>query len=120
MKPFKFRSRAKGTHKPGRMNGLESRLADELRVRQIAGEVQWFAYEGIKLRLADNTHYTPDFLVMMADGSIEVWEAKGFWHEDARVKVKVAAELFPFVFRAFRRSSKTGNGWDVETFGGHE
>jgi len=117
----RFRQTARGTRrKPGEMNGLEARMAEELRLKQLAGEVEWFAFESLTLRLADRTRYTPDFLVMLPCGQLELWEVKGHWEDDARVKIKVAAELYPFIFRAFRRSSSTGNGWDVETFGGHE
>jgi hypothetical protein len=120
--PFKFKTRAKGTpRKPGHMNGLEKRMAEELRLLQIAGKVDWFAYERITLKLADDTRYTPDFAVMLADGTLEMWEVKGFWRDDARVKIKVAAEQFVYIFRAFTpKPKRDGGGWDVETFGGHE
>jgi hypothetical protein len=103
------------------MNKLESRMACELLEKNRSGEVEWFAFEGITLKLADRTRYTPDFLVMLPDGQLECWEVKGHWEDDARVKIKVAASLFPFVFRAFKpRAKKDGGGWSVETFGGHE
>lgn len=48
------------------------------------------------MRLADNTFYTPDFMVLLQDGSIEYHEVKGSWkapnQEDSKVKIKVAAE----------------------------
>jgi hypothetical protein len=52
---------------------------------------------------------------------LECWEVKGHWEDDARVKIKVAAELFPFVFRAFKpKAKRDGGGWSMEVFGGHE
>ncbi len=118
----RFRQTGRGTRrKPGEMNKLEAKMADELRAKQLAGDIEWFAFEGITLKLADRTRYTPDFLVMLCDGQLECWEVKGHWEDDARVKIKVAASLFPFVFRAFKpRTKKDGGGWSVETFGGHE
>ena len=118
----RFRQTARGTRrKPGEMNKLEAKMADELRAKQLAGEIEWFAFEAITIKLADRTRYTPDFLVMLCDGQLECWEVKGHWEDDARVKIKVAASLFPFVFRAFKpRTKKDGGGWSVETFGGHE
>ena len=37
---------------------------------------------------------------MVASGQIEVHEVKGFWTDDALVKIKVAAAKFPFRFIA--------------------
>lgn len=76
------------------MNKWESMYDEELVQRKFAGEIQWFGYEAIKLRLAKATMYTPDFTVVLADGSVEFHEVKGFWRDDARVKIKVAAEMF--------------------------
>ena len=99
------------------MNKLEESYAEYLRGQQQAGEIDWFAFEAIKLKLADNTFYAPDFLVLKMNGDLEVHEVKGFWEDDARVKIKVAASLFPFHFRAITRLPKRdGGGWGVELF----
>ncbi len=108
---------ARGQRKPGTLNKTEEAYAAYLRECQIAGEIDWFAFEGIKLRLADLTFYTPDFFVMTASGELECHEVKGFWEDDARVKIKVAAALFPFRFRAVTRvAKKDGGGWKTEFF----
>jgi hypothetical protein len=118
----KFRGPARGVRrKPGEMNGLERHLAAYIEAEVNQGRISWYRFEGVTLKLADDTRYTPDFLVMLYDGTIECWEAKGFWRDDAKVKIKVAASLFPFVFRAFRKQTKKeGGGWEITTFGGHE
>lgn len=101
----------------GSMNKTEAEYDALLALRQIAGEVLWRRFEGLKLRLADSTFYTPDFAVMAADGVIECHEVKGFWRDDARVKIKVAAEQYPFRFKAVRkRSKKDGGGFAEEAF----
>lgn len=101
----------------GTMNKTERSYAGHLEQQKQAGKVLWFAFEGVKLRLADNTFYTPDFAVMAADGVIELHEVKGFWTDDARVKIKVAADKFPFRFMAMKsRTQKAGGGWEVEEF----
>lgn len=88
-----------------------------LDARRHAGEVAWFKFEGIKLRLADNTFYTPDFAVMLADGALEMHEVKGFWQDDARAKIKIAADLYPMGFKAVRvKTKKEGGRWAVEEF----
>jgi hypothetical protein len=70
--------------KAGTMNKTEAAYAATLDARRYAGEVAWFKFEGVKLRLADNTFYTSDFAVMLADGALEVHEVKGFWTDDGR------------------------------------
>jgi hypothetical protein len=67
----------------------------------------------MKFRLADNTFYTPDFMVVMADGLLEAHEVKGFWEDDARVKIKVAASLFPIQFTGVTYQKKV---WCYEEF----
>lgn len=89
------------------MNSLETAYAEVLRARQLAGEVDRFFFESVKLRLADKTFYTPDFMVMLAGGEIEIHEVKGgFIEDDAIVKLKVAAEMFPFKFILCQKKNK--------------
>ena len=108
---------ALGRLKAGVRNKLESQYEVDLKSRMRAGEVVWYRFEGLKLRLADNTFYTPDFAVMLANGQLECHETKGFWREDARVKIKVAAEQYPFRFISITaRAKKDGGGWEVEEF----
>lgn len=105
--------------KPGEMNKTEQAMADHLRLLERSGDVLEWWFEGITLRLAQKTRYTPDFLVLMPDGVLECWEVKGHWEDDARVKIKVAAEMFPLRFKAFSpKPKRDGGGWKIETFGG--
>lgn len=108
---------ALGRLKTGQMNRTEQAYAEFLSRLQAAGGILWHKFEGVKLRLADNTFYTPDFVLMQPDGRIECHEVKGFWQDDARVKIKVAAHMYPFKFVAVRpRPKKDGGGWQVEEF----
>lgn len=108
---------ALGRLKQGERNKTEAAYEQYLEEMKFAGLILWHRFEGIKLRLADNTFYTPDFAVMRADGTIEIHEVKGFWQDDARVKIKVAADIYPFKFIAIKPiSKKNGGGWDKETF----
>jgi hypothetical protein len=104
---------ALGRLKQGQMNKTEAAYGRTLELRKAAGEVLWYRFEGVKLRLADSTFYTPDYAVMLADGSLELHEVKGFWEDDARVKIKVAAEMYPMRFVAV--TSKRG-AWEFEVF----
>ncbi len=111
------RMQALGRLKVGQLNKTEAAYEGLLRQRLITGEVQWFRFEGLKLRLADNTFYTPDFAVLVADGRLECHEVKGYWTDDARVKIKIAAEMYPIRFVAcYLRPKKIGGGWTYEDF----
>lgn len=114
VKPRKF---ARGRVRVVGMNNTERAYSQYLDARRAAGEVDWYAYEGLKLRLADKTFYTPDFFVMLADGTLEAHEVKGHWEDDARVKIKVAAEMYPFQFIAAKpKTKRDGGGWSFEKF----
>jgi hypothetical protein len=105
------------------MNATEVRYADHLNVQKLAGDVVEFSYEPCKFRLADNTFYTPDFMVINNNMEIEFHEVKGSWkaphQDDAKVKIKVAAEMFwQFTFLSAEVVPKNrGGGWKITTFG---
>lgn len=101
----------------GTMNKTEAAYDAHLRLLTHAGEVLWHRFEAIKLRLADNTFYTCDFAVLPASCVLEMHEVKGFWQDDARVKIKVAASIYPFKFVAVTvRAKKHGGGFAREDF----
>ena len=108
---------ALGRLKTGTLNKTEQAYATLLKDWQQSGIVAWYKFEGLKLRLADNTFYTPDFAVMLANGQMELHEVKGFWQDDARAKIKIAADMYPFRFVAVRpKPKKDGGGWATEDF----
>jgi hypothetical protein len=108
----RFRPRAKHNI-PGKMNKLEKSYQDILEHRKLAGEIVRYRYEALKFKLAPNTFFTPDFMVTFED-RVEIHETKGFWEEDARIKIKMAAELFPeFVFMGVQYKKKI---WMFEEF----
>jgi len=103
-----------------RMNGTEQEYAWYLQSLLQQGEIHDWQFEPLKFRIG-NDHkctYTPDFLVVNKEGEIEIHEVKGFWQDDARVKIKCACEKFPyFRWRAIKKKpKKDGGGWDVELF----
>jgi hypothetical protein len=98
----------------GSMNGLETRYSSEvLNMRKLGGELVDWKFEALKFRLAKRTFYTPDFLLVFHD-RFEIHEAKGFWEEDARVKIKVAQQMFPWF--AFVAVQHIKNEWKYERF----
>lgn len=109
--------RALGWLKTGEMNKTEAAYAEHLEAERLSGRVVWWKFQGMKFRLADNTFYTPDFNVMLASGQLEQHEVKGFWTDDAKVKIKVASSLYPMAFLAvYKQSAKDGGGWRIEAF----
>lgn len=106
---------ALGRLKAGVKNKTETAYEQYLTLLLRAGEIVWFKFEGVKLRLADSTFYTCDFAVMSKDHVLEMHEVKGFWTDDARVKIKVAADMYPFRFKAVK--SGKGGSWVTEEFG---
>ena len=107
------RIKALGRLKQGTMNRLELKYARRLDDLKVFGSVSWYAFEGMKFRLADKTFYTPDFMVMLVSGELEAHEVKGFWQDDARVKIKVAAEMYPIQFIGVTQKSGI---WEYENF----
>lgn len=117
---MRFRARGRTNGRKTGMNKTEAEHALKLLEQKQAGKVCLFEFERVTLKLADDTRYTPDFMVLLADGLIEFHEVKGGagFEDDALVKIKVAAELFPWaVFRSFtKRAKKHGGGWDEREF----
>ena len=106
----------------GTMNKTEAKYADELRVRQMAGEIADFWFEPFSLRLSapdkgQPARYTPDFMILMPDGTTLVDDVKSGGLDDnaAIVRIKCAAELFPlWIFRLVTpRRVKDGGGFEV-------
>jgi hypothetical protein len=115
--PSAHRTLALGRLRPGAQNKTEAEYRRILEARKQAGEIEWYAFEGITFKLADDTRYTPDFAVMLAGGAMEMHEIKGRWMDDAKVKIKVAADKFPFRFIAvYKLSKKDGGGWRYEPY----
>jgi len=70
---------------------------------------QWLGIQNITLKMADDTRYTPDFFAIDSLGVLHAREVKGFWRDDAKVKIKVAARQFPWI--RFTVAVKDGNYW---------
>lgn len=117
-RPFALPNNTAGAFALGRlptgvMNKTEKAYAEHLAYLQTLRRVLWWMFEPIKLRLADGCFYSPDFMVMPDDCRLELHEVKGFWRDDARVKIKVAAARFPFRFIAV---TKRRGEWEREEF----
>jgi hypothetical protein len=99
-----------------KMNETETEFAWILEARKRAGEILGYVFEPAAFNLADKTKYTPDFMIVYKDrfefidvkarGRVRVkvskktgkpyktqWTSK---RDDAAVKIKVAADRFPW------------------------
>jgi len=132
---------AKPAPTKGGMNSLEERYAGYMKQEGLI-----YYFEPLKLILVhgiphqrSEVSYKIDFLVAKApmtrsvspaargartscygsyiiEHGLEVHEVKGFWREDARLKIKMAAELFPcFVFKGVTWNRKE-RIWEFESF----
>ena len=119
--PAEWAGRVSGVMPSGRvlhvvgMNKLESRWSQELENERRAGDILCWRYNAMRLELATGAWFKCDFWVTLADGkgTIRMDEVKGFWREAARVRIKVAARLYPeFQFRAVQWDGSAG--WRVE------
>ncbi|MCP5245702.1 MAG: DUF1064 domain-containing protein [Burkholderiales bacterium] len=102
--------------KAGKMNKTESAYAQYLDALKACGDVLWWRFDAVNLRLADNLHYRVDFLVMLSNGSLEGHEVKGgHAFDDSIVKLKMANELYPWPFYLVKK--KKGGGWNIAKVG---
>lgn len=104
------------------MNKTEKAYSRHLEHRKYLGEVVYWGFEPVKLRIADNCFYTPDFLVITKDGGVEFHDSKAWWKsankvgatEDSVVKMKAVAEMYPF-FKILATWLKNGV-WEQRVF----
>ncbi len=98
------RARARFRTAPDRQNKTERRFMDQyLLLRKFEGVSVHYEPCQVKYRLADKTWFLPDFAEILADGEINYYDVKAAWknkdgsysphcEDDAKVKIKVAAE----------------------------
>jgi hypothetical protein len=96
----------------GVMNGMELEFYNMLELRRLAGEFSHVYFEQVTLKLAPDLRYTPDFAVYDDQGLLSFYETKGHFRDDARVKIKMAAEIFPM--HSFYLARKIRGCWDYE------
>lgn len=116
------RARANIAGRPSKLNKTETKFSHRLEAMKRAGDIVDWRFEALKFRLADMTTYTPDFLVIGTDGSITLIDTKAYWKkagkvgitEDANVKVKVVADLYPWF--AFQTAWEQGGLWQFKTY----
>lgn len=101
------------------MNGLERKYAEHLEHLKDIGEVADWKFDRIKLRIAKLCYITVDFAVVMADGTLEFHETKGFMEGDALIKLKAVAEEFWWFRFVLVKAipKKAGGGFEAKEIG---
>jgi hypothetical protein len=119
--PVRLKGRGQKRRQPGSMTATERRYSEVLEAMRLSGEIERWDFEPERLVIAKNTQYTPDFRLVLKDLSIVFVEVKpSGWkfipnQDKSTVKIKVAAELHPYVFwRAIEKTTKEGGGFVVE------
>lgn len=88
-----------------KLNKLETAWQDELRRTYPDATIR---AQSVTLVLANGVRYTPDFFDLT---NRRAWETKGFMRDDAAVKIKMAATLYPEI--TFTLVTKVrGGGWN--------
>lgn len=111
-------ARALGRLAPGQLNKTEARFDAHLWRQQAVGAVLWHRAQCLSLKLADGCWFRTDFVILPADHVLTIVDVKGakpMIEEDAKVKMKVAASIFPFRFAyAFPKSRAQECDWTLE------
>ena len=96
-----------------KLNKTEAAFAEWLRAN--AADSAFIGAQNVTLEIANGCRYTPDFNRLCPGYSPTFWEVKGFMRDDAAVKIKVAARMFPACcfFLVFRDKSQP-SGWRIE------
>lgn len=106
---------ALGRLKAGELNKTEKAYRDLLEEQKTSGEILWYSFDSIKLRLANNTFLSVDFFILTKDFKLQAIDVKGslaIITDDAKVKMKVAADKFPLeFFYAIPKPKKEGGGF---------
>lgn len=73
----------------------------------------WIGVQCITLKLANDCRLTCDFFALDKEGNLRAIDTKGgFWREDAKIKINVAARMYPWI--TFIVAHKEKNGWRHE------
>jgi len=107
----------------------EREFAEYLQLKKLIGEIREYEYEPYALELAPfnlasdktPTVYTPDFVVVNAEGKREIYEVKGYmWSRDS-VRLRWAADKYRdeydfFLVTKVTKGKLKGN-WKIKQIG---
>lgn len=94
------------SHDEAKLNKTERLYLEYLR----SLNPKWLGIQNITLKLGDDCRYTPDFFAIDNLGVLHAREVKGFFRDDAKVKIKVAARVFPWI--RFTVAVRKNKSWE--------
>lgn len=104
-------SRSKGFRLSKQPNKTENEFGAILNARRLRGEfIDPIRFEAVKLRVAGNCYYAPDWMAVTPAGIVCFFEVKGahIW-DDSKVKFKAAQELHQWA--SFEMWQKKSGEW---------
>jgi hypothetical protein len=114
--PKQPRVKAKGRLPEQKLNKTEAAYAQYLELQKSAGTIRWWGFEAMTIKLGFDCRFTPDFLVMLEDGSLELHDTKAGKNgkpraeDDAIVKARVTGATFPIpIFFLWREKNGEWN-----------
>jgi hypothetical protein len=97
------------TRDEAKLNKTELAFLYWLRASETHREI---TIQSLTFKLGDDCRYTPDFTAIR-DRRLYIYEIKGHWRDDARVKIKTAARIYRWcTFIAAQK--RKGGGWNFE------
>lgn len=115
----KKRFQAIGRLPKSKMNKTEAEYAELLEKRRLNGEVIAWKFHPMNVRLADNTFYEVDFLVVAKNLEVQIHETKGtYTTEVGNIKIKLCAEVLPWFrfIKCMKQPKKLGGGWEFKEY----
>lgn len=103
----------------GVLNKTEQAFAELLDRWKVEGKVLWWKAHPFNIPLAKNTFYRADFLALMADGMLTIFETKGtYTSEKGQAKIKLAAAALPVIrmVKAEQQSANDGGHFKLTEF----
>ena len=77
---------------------IEARYYDQLKLRQMAGEVKFFLTQ-VPFALPGNVKYVADFAIFLSDGTVEFIDVKGRDTPLSKTKRKMVEDLYPVTIK---------------------
>jgi len=77
-----------------KLNKLEAAWLAVLRANTA---LQWVGVQCLTVKIGDDCRFTPDFAAIDRSGKLLAYETKGFFRDDAKVKLKAAARQYPWI-----------------------
>jgi len=94
-----------------KMNKTEAAFDAHLRATFVDSQIE---REGVTLLIGNGVRYTADFSDFAIGGKLTLWEVKGFMREDAAVKIKIAARVYPRIAFFLATRNKDKGLWNIE------